>query len=49
MQFLTMAFTASMLGTCTRENEVSNFRINLRAERQPGESRSKQRDLLHLD
>lgn len=49
MQFLTIAFTVTAVGTCSREDEVSNFEIKLGIEKQPGESHSKYRNLLHLN
>lgn len=49
MQFLTVAFTVTTLGTCPREKEISNFNPKLGIERQPDEKHSKQRNLLLLN
>lgn len=49
MWFLTVAFTITRLGTCSREKEVSNFRIEPGIEGQLGKSYSKLRNLLHLN
>lgn len=49
MWLLTVAFTVTRLGTCSRENEVSNFRTEPGIEGQVGKSCSKLRNLLHLN